>query len=179
MTVTIVAAVARNGVIGADGDIPWTLPGEQARFKAVTLGHVLVMGRATYESIGRPLPGRTTIVVTRQEGWQPDGGLPAGLLVAGSVEAALAWAAGIDDQVFVAGGAQVYAETLAVADEMLVTWVDATPDGDTYFPDVDWEAWQEVSREAHEGWILTAYHRRRAPGTAASEGGSQEDRESL
>ena len=159
MTVTIIAAVARNGVIGAAGDIPWTLPGEQARFKATTMGHVLVMGRATYESIGRPLPGRTTIVVTRQEDWQPEGGLPDGLLVAGSVEAALAWAAGIDDAVFVAGGAQVYAAALPVTDALVMTWVDAEPEGDTYFPEVDWDDWREVSREDNEGWTLAAYER--------------------
>ena len=159
MTVTIIAAVARNGVIGAAGDIPWTLPGEQARFKATTMGHVLVMGRATYESIGRPLPGRATIVVTRQEDWQPEGGLPDGLLVAGSVEAALAWAAGIDGEVFVAGGAQVYAAALPVTDALVMTWVDAEPEGDTYFPEVDWDEWREVSREDNEGWTLAAYER--------------------
>ena len=159
MTVTIIAAVARNGVIGAAGDIPWTLPGEQARFKAITMGHVLVMGRATYESIGRPLRGRTTIVVTRLDGWAPVGGLPDGLLVAGSIEAALAWAAGIDEQVFIAGGARVYAETLPLADELVMTWVDADPDGDTRFPDVDWDVWSEVSREAHDGWTLASYVR--------------------
>ena len=159
MTVTIIAAVARNGVIGAAGDIPWTLPGEQARIKATTMGHVLVMGRATYESIGRPLPGRTTIVVTRQEDWQPEGGLPDGLLVAGSVEAALAWAAGIDDEVFVAGGAQVYAAALPVTDALVMTWVDAEPEGDSYFAEVDWDDWREVSREDNEGWTLAAYER--------------------
>jgi dihydrofolate reductase len=117
------------------------------------------MGRATYESIGRPLPGRTTIVVTRQDDWQPEGGLPDGLLVAGSVEAALAWAAGIDDAVFVAGGAQVYAAALPVTDALVMTWVDAEPEGDTYFPQVDWDDWREVSREANEGWTLAAYER--------------------
>ncbi len=179
MSVTIVAAVARNGVIGSNGDIPWTLPGEQARFKATTMGHVLVMGRATYDSIGRPLPGRTTIVVSRQGGWQPEGGLPDGLLVAGSVEAALTWAAEIDEQVFVAGGAQVYAEALPVADELLMTWVDASPEGDTFFPAVDWDGWREVSKEAHEGWTLADYTRVRDPLTPAAEGSPEKDRESL
>ncbi len=102
----------------------------------------------TYESIGRPLPGRTTIVVTRQEDWQPEGGLPDGLLVAGSVEAALAWAAGIDDEVFVAGGAQVYAAALPVTDALVMTWVDAEPEGDTYFPEVDWD---DVARGVARG----------------------------
>ena len=159
MRVTIVAAVAENGVIGAGGDIPWKLPGEQARFKAITMGHVLVMGRATYDSIGRPLPGRTTIVVTRQEGWQPPGGLPEGLLVAGTVEAALAWAGEIDEEVFVVGGAQVYAEALPATDRLVITWVAAAPEGDTFFPEVDWERWRELGREAHEGWTLATYER--------------------
>ena len=100
MTVTLIAAVARNGVIGAGGDIPWHLPEDFAHFKATTLGHTLVMGRATYDSIGRPLPGRTTIVLTRDPDWQAEG-----VLVADSLEDALALAEG---DVFVAGGAAVY-----------------------------------------------------------------------
>ncbi len=159
MTVTIVAAVAANGVIGSAGDIPWKLPGEQTRFKTITMGHVLVMGRLTYESIGRPLPGRTTIVVTRQDGWQPAGGLPEGLMVATDVGAALTWGGEIDGDVFVAGGAQVYAEALPLSDRLLITWVDASPAGDTFFPEVDWTDWHELSREPHEGWTLAAYER--------------------
>jgi dihydrofolate reductase len=160
MTVTIVAAVARNGVIGAAGSIPWKLPGEQARFKAITMGHVLVMGRATFESIGRPLPGRTTVVVTRQVGWQPEGGMPEGLLIAPDVEAALASAADVDSEVFVAGGAAVYAEALPTTDRLLITWVDAAPDGDTFFPPVNWDEWREVDTEPHDGWTLSSYARR-------------------
>ena len=79
--------------------------------------------------------------------------------MAGSVEAALAWAAGIDDEVFVAGGAQVYAAALPVTDALVMTWVDAEPEGDTYFPEVDWDDWREVSREDNEGWTLAAYER--------------------
>jgi len=158
-TVTLVAAVARNGVIGRDGGLPWHLPGEQARFKALTMGHVLVMGRRTYESIGRPLPGRTTVVVTRQPDWQPGAGLPDGLLVTGSVEAALMHGRQLDEQVFVAGGAQVYADALPFADALLITWVDAEPDGDTHFPAVEWAEWSETWREAHAGWSLVCYER--------------------
>ncbi|MDQ3484118.1 MAG: dihydrofolate reductase [Actinomycetota bacterium] len=159
-TVTLVAAVARNGVIGRDGGLPWHLPGEQARFKALTMGHVLVMGRRTYESIGRPLPGRTTVVVTRQPDWQPDAGLPDGLLVTGSVDAALTHGRQLDEHVFVAGGAQVYADALPFADTLLLTLVDAEPEGDTYFPAVDWAEWSETWREAHEEWSLVCYERR-------------------
>ena len=158
-TVTLVAAVARNGVIGDRGDIPWRLPGEQARFKALTMGHVLVMGRRTYESIGRLLPGRTTVVVTRQPDWQPAGGRPDGILVTGSVEAALTHGRQLDERVFVAGGAQVYAAAMPAADVLELTWVDADHDGDTYFPDVDWTQWSEVRRETHQGWSGVRYAR--------------------
>jgi dihydrofolate reductase len=158
--VTIVAAVARNGVIGSRGGIPWKLPGEQARFKTTTMGHVLVMGRRTYESIGRPLPGRTTIVVSRQEGWQPAGGLPEGVLVTTTLPAALDRGSDLDTQVFVVGGSRVYAEALAHADRLLMTWVDAAPDGDTFFPDVDWDEWREVASEPYDGWTLATYLRR-------------------
>lgn len=159
MTVTIVAAVARNGVIGRDGSIPWRVPGEQRSFKEATTGHVLVMGRRTYESIGRPLPGRTTVVVTRQHDWAPAGGRPDGVRVVGSLPAALATADSIGEQVFVVGGAEVYAEALALADRLRISWVDATPEGDTYFPDVDWGRWRETAREAHDGWALSTYER--------------------
>jgi dihydrofolate reductase len=159
MTVTIMAAVARNGVIGKDGGLPWHLPDDLKRFKATTMGHVLVMGRLTYESIGRPLPGRTTVVVTRQPDWRPEGGLPDCVLVASTVPAALSTAATVDEQVFVQGGAQVYADALGHADRMLITWVDAEPDGDTYFPAVDWSHWQETGREPIEGGEIAEYLR--------------------
>jgi dihydrofolate reductase len=159
MTVTLVAAVARNGVIGRDGEMPWHLPGELQRFKATTMGHVLVMGRRTYESIGRPLPGRTTVVVSRRPDWQPPGGLPQGVLVHTSLPEALAVAREIDEQVYVVGGGAIYAEALGHADEMLITEVDAEPEGDTYFPPVDWDDWREVGREEHDGWTLAKYAR--------------------
>ncbi len=162
MTVTLVAAVARNGVIGRKGALPWHLPGEQRQFKAITMGHVLIMGRRTYESIGRPLPGRTTVVVTRNPAWEPPG-RPDGVVVATSVESALRLAGEIDEQVYVVGGGQIYAESLSGADELLITQVDAEPEGDTHFPPVDWEEWAEVSCEKHEGWTLATYTRRRAP----------------
>ena len=108
--VVMVAAVARNRVIGNGPDIPWKIPGEQAAFKELTLGHTLVMGRSTYESIGRPLPGRTTIVLTRDRSWSAEG-----VLVAHSMTDALAQAALLPGEVIVAGGAQVYAEALPMA----------------------------------------------------------------
>jgi dihydrofolate reductase len=156
VTVTLVAAVARNGVIGADGGIPWHLPDDQRRFKELTVGHVLVMGRLTYESIGRPLPGRTTVVVTRTAGWSAD---DDGVLVAPGVAEALALAATVDDEVFVVGGSRVYEEALPLADRLELTWVDAEPEGDARFPAVDWDAWREVAREEHEGWAAVTYER--------------------
>ena len=156
MTVTLVAAVARNGVIGAGGGIPWHLPGEQRRFKELTLGHVLVMGRLTYESIGRPLPGRTTVVVTRTAGWNAG---DDGVLVAPGVPEAIAVAATVDEEVFVVGGSRVYEAALPLADKLELTWVDAEPEGDARFPAVDWDAWREVAREEHEGWAAVTYER--------------------
>jgi dihydrofolate reductase len=156
VTVTLVAAIARNGVIGADGGIPWHLPDDQRRFKELTIGHVLVMGRVTYESIGRPLPGRTTVVVTRSAGW---GAGDDGVLVAPSVPEALALAATVDEEVFVVGGTRVYEEALPFADRLELTWVDAEPEGDAWFPAVDWATWREVTREEHEGWSAVSYAR--------------------
>jgi dihydrofolate reductase len=156
VTVTLVAAVARNGVIGVDGGLPWRLPDDLRRFRELTTGHVLVMGRRTFEAIGRPLPDRTTIVVTRTPGW---GGGADGVLVAADVPGALAVAGEIDDEVFVVGGAQVYADALPLADRLELTHVDAEPAGDTRFPEVDWSEWREVRREPGDGVAYVTYER--------------------
>jgi dihydrofolate reductase len=155
MTVTLLAAVARNGVIGVDGGLPWHLPDELALFKRLTLGHVLVMGRRTYESVGRPLPGRTTVVVTRNPDWRA----AEGVLRAGGVGEALELASRLDEEVFVVGGAQVYAEALASADRLALTFVDSEPQGDTTFPDVDWSQWRAVGRRQGDGWEHVTYER--------------------
>lgn len=156
MTVTILAAIARNGVIGVGGDLPWHLPDELRLFKEATLGHVLVMGRRTYESIGRPLPGRTTVVLTRRPGWSAGSDE---VVVAHGLEEALERAAAIDDQVFVVGGGEVYAATLPHADRLALTFVDQEPQGDTTFPEVDWTQWRETGREPGEGWAHVTYER--------------------
>src|SRR5690242_6385711 len=109
--VTLVAAVADNGVIGADGDIPWRIPADFAHFKALTMGGVLLMGRATFESIGRALPGRTTIVLTRDPSWPPGEGF-AGVLVAPGLEQALDLAGDLPGETFVVGGSTVYAAAM-------------------------------------------------------------------
>ena len=158
MGVSIVAAVARNGVIGAGGELPWHLPDELRLFKATTMGHVLVMGRRTYESVGRPLPGRTTVVVTRSPDWSPDADE---VLVVHGIDEALGRARAIDDEVFVVGGGELYEAALPHADRLLLTFVDQEPEGDTRFPDVDWDAWTETDREPGDGWLRVTYERSR------------------
>jgi dihydrofolate reductase len=148
MTVTLVVAMGANGVIGVDGGLPWRLPEDLAHFKQLTMGHPMVMGRTTFESIGRPLPGRTTIVLTRDPQWSAEG-----VEVASSLESALERAHQLDDEVFVVGGEQVYAQALAsgLVDLLCVTRVAASPKGDTWFPTIDWERWREVGRVPHAG----------------------------
>jgi dihydrofolate reductase len=142
-------------VIGRDNDLPWRIREDLQRFKQLTLGHTLVMGRKTYDSIGRTLPGRTTVVVTRQGGWSaPD------VLVAHSLEQALEMAD--DAEVFVAGGGEIYAQALPLADAMVLTEVEQSPEAEVFFPEVDPRAWREVSREAHDGFSFVSYRRARA-----------------
>jgi dihydrofolate reductase len=151
--IVMVAAVAANGVIGAHGDIPWRIPEDFAHFKRITLGHTLVMGRATYDSIGRPLPGRTTIVLTRDPSWTADG-----VLVAHDLDAALALAADLPGDVVIAGGSHVYAEAMTRADEQVLTEVHQAPEGDTFYPAFDRADWVETGREARDGfdWVWLA-----------------------
>lgn len=159
MRVTLIAAVARNRVIGRDGDIPWHLPADLARFKRRTLGHPLVMGRKTYRAIGRPLPGRTTVVVTRDPASvgnpaEPGDGAGGELRVAGSPEEALELArqvaeeAGVDE-IFVAGGGEIYRRLLPHAHRLDLTEVELEPEGDATFPAIDPGRWREVEREEH------------------------------
>lgn len=153
--VVMVAAVARNRVIGNGPDIPWKIPGEQASFKELTLGHTLVMGRTTYESIGRPLPGRTTIVLTRSSSWSSPG-----VLVAHSFVSALGLAASLPGEVIVAGGAQVYAEAMPFAAEQIISEVPLSPPGDAFYPDIDPAVWEVVEREPFEGYERVTWLRR-------------------
>lgn len=159
MTVTIVVAMGANRVIGADESIPWHLPEDLANFKRITLGHPMVMGRKTFDSIGRALPGRTTIVVTRQTSWAADG-----VVVAGDLDEALAQAAQLDDAVFIVGGGQIYAESMSrqLVDTMIVTQVRATPDGDTRFPEIDLDEWEQTDLEDFEAFSVATYTRRPA-----------------
>lgn len=143
--IVVVAAVARNHVIGSAGDLPWRLPADLRRFKAITLGKPMIMGRKTFESIGRPLPGRRTVVVTRDARWCAEG-----VETAPSLQAALALAAQSDpEEIVIAGGGEIYAQALPLADRLRLTWVEAEPDGDARFPAFDRSAWREVAREDH------------------------------
>lgn len=144
MALALIAAVARNGAIGQGGSMPWHLPADLQRFKRTTLGAPIIMGRKTWDSIGRPLPGRRNIVITRNPQWQAPGAETAE-----SLRAALALAEGAE-QVFVIGGAQIYAEALPLADRLLLTEIDADFEGDTFFPPWDRAAFVE---EGSEPWI--------------------------
>jgi dihydrofolate reductase len=157
MTVTLVAAVGRNGVIGRHGDLAVRISEDLRRFKALTMGHPMVMGRKTWDSMGGPLPGRRSIVVTRDPSWQA-----AGAEVAHSVPAALALAGG--DAVFVVGGGEVYAQTMELADALELTEVDQDLEGDVFFPAMDRMAWVETAREAREGYAFVRYERARPEG---------------
>lgn len=141
--VTLVVAFARNQVIGRAGTMPWHLPDDLRRFKSITMGHAIIMGRKTFESIGRPLPGRRSIIVSRR----PDYAVP-GAEVVGSLAEALDL---VDDgtEAFVIGGGEIYVAALPLADRLLVTEIDLAPEGDTWFPEILPTHWKALSREEH------------------------------
>lgn len=139
--VSIIAALARNRVIGIENRLPWRLPEDLAHFKALTLNHPILMGRKTFESLGRPLPGRTNIVITRNPDYCKDG-----CLAADSIAAALALCRDADE-VFFIGGAELYGQALPLADRLYLTEIQAEVEGDAWFPDYDRAPWREVSRD--------------------------------
>jgi dihydrofolate reductase len=142
MMVSLIAAMAKNRAIGLGNGLPWHLPPDLRRFKALTTGHTLIMGRKTFETLRGPLPWRTTIVVTRREDYAPPG-----VLVARSIGEALSLAEG--DEVFVAGGEDIFRQTLDRADRLYLTRIDQDFSGDTFFPEFDESAWRLVEREDH------------------------------
>lgn len=145
--------MAANRVIGRDGALPWRLPADLKRFKQLTMGHALIVGRKTWESIGRPLPGRTMIVVTRQPGYQAEGAR-----VVHSVEEALRLAREVSpEEAFVAGGADLYRETLPLADRLHLTRIEQEFPGDTRFPEFDESQWRRVDEERHEASADTPF----------------------
>jgi dihydrofolate reductase len=141
--ISVIAALARNRVIGVENRLPWRLPEDLAHFKALTLDHPILMGRKTFESLGRPLPGRTNIVITRNAAYRPDG-----CLVAASIPAAIALCEDADELFFI-GGAELYAQAIPLADRLYLTEVDVEATGDAWFPAYDVSAFREVSRERH------------------------------
>lgn len=152
-----IAAVARNGVIGAGNDIPWRIREDWVRFKTITMGHVLIMGRKTYDSIGRPLPGRTTIVVTRDPSWTAEG-----ILVVRDLGEAFETAYALaPEKVFVAGGGEIYAAAWDRLDCLEITEVDVEPDGDVLFPRIGPE-WQERARDVRDGFRFITFGRNSA-----------------
>ena len=153
MKITLIAAVAENRVIGLAGTLPWRLPQDLKRFKRLTLGHAVLMGRRTFESLAGPLPDRRMIVLTRRRGWRPQGAE-----VARSLDEALELAKrGGEQELFVIGGAAVFAEALPRADRMYLTLVHATVKGDTLFPEFDEAQWELVEEERHEADERHAY----------------------
>lgn len=150
MRLSVIVAMAENGIIGRDGELPWHLSADLRRFKRLTMGHAILMGRKTWESIGRPLPGRTSIVISRQPNYQTgDARVP----VAGSLDDALQIASRADceqDQLFVIGGAAIYEMALSRANRLYLTRVQAELEGDVRFPTIDWKHWQ-LQEQSHHG----------------------------
>ena len=148
---SLIVAVAHNGVIGRDNDLPWHLPADLQFFKRTTSGHTIILGRKNYESIGRPLPNRTNIVITRDKNYKAEG-----CLVAHSLDEAISLA-GNDNEIFIIGGAQVYAQALDRVERMYITEVDTEAEGDVLFPEFDKAQWRECSRESHAADDQNAY----------------------
>lgn len=153
----LIVARARNGVIGLAGTLPWRLPEDLKHFRRVTTGHAIVMGRKTYESIGRPLPDRRNIIVTRQAAMTV-----AGCEVAPSLGVALVLARATDAEPIVIGGAELYREALPLATRIHLTEVHAEPEGDAFFPALDDAQWEEVSRRDGDGVTFRELVRRTA-----------------
>jgi len=143
--ISVIAALAKNRVIGIENRLPWRLPEDLAHFKALTLGHPILMGRKTFESLGRPLPGRTNVVITRNADYTPEG-----CLVAASIPAAIDLCQDANE-IFFIGGAELYAQAIPLADRLYLTEVDIEAAGDAWFPDYDRSAFREVSRAVHSG----------------------------
>lgn len=142
--ISILVALAANRAIGVNNTLPWRIPEDLKRFKALTWGHHLIMGRKTFDSIGRPLPGRTTVIVSRNTGLQV-----AGCLVAHSLPEAIALCRE-DAEIFVVGGAEIYAQALPLADTLYLTEIQQSVPGDAFFPEFDRTAWREMAREVRQ-----------------------------
>lgn len=144
MKTYLIAAKAENNVIGKSNELIWKLPADFRRFKSLTTGHHLLMGRKTFESLGRPLPNRTHLVITRNKNYE----VPEGHLKFESVEQAMIYCKKLElHELFVIGGGEIYAQTMNLADELMITEVAVSPDGDAFFPEIDRKIWEETSRQ--------------------------------
>lgn len=152
MEITIIAGVAENGVIGRDGSLPWHYPEDLKHFRETTLGAPIIMGRTTYESIGRPLPKRRNIILSRTLTAAPEG-----YELFSSLEAALESCT--EPEVFIIGGAALYKAALPRATKMIITRIKRAHDGDTHFPEYDTQNWEESAREAHDAFDIVTLRR--------------------
>jgi len=144
MIISFVAAMGKNRVIGKDNSLPWSLPADMKHFKDLTIGKPLIMGRKTFESIGKPLPKRVNIIITRDQDYKAEG-----CIVVNSIDAALLAAEG-NEEVMIIGGAQIYKEFLPKANKIYLTIIETEFEGDAYFPEYDIEEWKETAYEDHE-----------------------------
>ncbi len=151
---SIIVAMAQNRTIGINNTLPWHIPEDLKRFKALTMGHHMIMGRKTFDSIGKPLPGRTTVIVTRNQGLKIEG-----CIIAHTLAEAIAVSAE-DDEIFVIGGAEIFAAALPLADTLYFTEIKQDVTGDVFFPEFDTKLWQETVREAHgqDSPKILSYH---------------------
>jgi dihydrofolate reductase len=140
MTISIIAALAKNRIIGKNNKLPWNLPADLKHFKKLTLGKPIIMGQKTFESIGRPLPGRANIILSLDENFKPQG-----CIVANSIEEVLKILEH-EKEIMIAGGASIYKQFLPLANKMYLTLIDANFEGDTYFPEFNWEDWEVIER---------------------------------
>jgi dihydrofolate reductase len=150
MKIALIVAASQNNVIGLDNQLPWHLPEDLQYFKAVTMGKPILMGRKTYDSIGRPLPGRTNIVLTRDANWSAEGVVVVNDLDSATAASEKACAAAGADELMIIGGEQIYRKFLPVADKLYLTKVEAVVEGDAYFPAIDSDQWQQVAEKIPE-----------------------------
>lgn len=146
MIISLIAAMASTRVIGHKGDIPWKIPGEQKMFKEITMDHTVIMGRKTYESLGRPLPGRTNIVITRQTGYHAPG-----CIIAHDLKGAMASCSAEEKEAFICGGGQLYHQALPMADKIYLTVLPREIKGDTYFPEISETEFEMTKSELIDG----------------------------
>jgi len=143
--ITLIVAMGKNREIGKENQLLWHLPKDLKRFKELTSGYPIIMGRKTYESIGKPLPNRTNIVISRKNDWFEEG-----ILIVGSIKEAVKFAKKIDEEVFIIGGGNIYEQTIDLADKLEVTLVDAVLDADTFFSKINEKVWQKTNEERHQ-----------------------------